>query len=98
MAWVSRLAFLYNLERWPSKVSLTPDSFRSILMLTLLLVLTSEGHLSALVFIRLSGNHLSKAFEASSNDCITSDLSLPLTYRVLSTGVNGNFNINDNEK
>ena len=45
-------------------------------MLTFSLVFTNKLHLSALLFIRLSANHLNKVFEASFRDFMTYSVSV----------------------
>ena len=57
-----------------------------IFILEVLFVLTNKWHLSALIFIKLSLNHLNKIYEASSKDWITPSV---LENSLLS-------NINDN--
>ena len=72
-------SFLHQSEKWLLKVSLlsnlTPHSFSqwlffiskvSTLILTVLFVLTNKWHLSELLFITLSLNHLNNLVEVSS--------------------------------
>ena len=87
-AWTFLLAFWHISEMWSSKESLwlnsTPNSFYLLLLamskfpifiLTVSFVLTNKWHMPALIFIKLSLNHLNKIYETSSKDLITPSIS-----------------------
>ena len=78
------LPFLHSSEMWSSKESfwsnLTPNIFSILLLviskstvfvLTVLFVLTNKYYLSALLFIKLSRNHLDKLSGAFCTDLMT---------------------------
>ena len=86
----------YDIEIEILKVSLwsnlTPKSFSqspffiskfSALLLTVLFVLNNERHLPALLFIKLSLNHLTNLVDASSKDLTNPSMLFVLRYGVL---------------